>query len=611
MKLTRKLSVLFVVFVMILSSFSYSAVFADSEAADLTAESGTYTADKTKPYDGNWNIVSWLTDKPFSYLDKDMNKYVLQPEPGKDIAFIVGGVPVGSSITSFKLDVSKWLNESSDTVQLYATDDIYSVDYKWTKLKWVKKFDSTLNQDYNNICTVECNNIPKACGYRYIKVVLSTKRGDGDTWADCISGFSFSWDKNDVIGAKGSYTTDIAKPYDGNWHILSWKDDFKAAYANYDYNNNYYMGSQSAFEYITGGIPNGSGITQFSIDVTNKIYQEKYVDIYVSDSLDGKWTKCDYTVADNVTDNDQNAAMTTGNLRQRITFNFDKSNGYRYIKVSRVAAPQDDWAYLLGGFSFSWDKNDVIGAKGSYTTDIKKPYDGNWHILSWKDNFKAGCSNWDYNGNYHMDSESAFEYITGGIPNGSGITQFSIDVTNLIYQKKYVDIYVSDSLDGNWIKCDYTVADNVSDNDQNATMTGGNLRQRITFNFDKSNGYRYIKVSRVAAPEDTWAYELGGFSFSWDGIPDVTVDYAKDGNSLKATVKLVNQSDFLPFIVFAGYDSEGTLLKASYHSEGLLNGSKKIEYVIPSKDISKARLFVWNQENLSPAATLGDFNAAK
>ena len=254
---------------------------------------------------------------------------------------------------------------------------------------------------------------------------------------------------------------------------------------------------------------------------------------------------------------------------------------------------------------------DFTKVSGSYTTDITKPYEGNWHILSWKDNFKAGCSNWDYNGNYHMGSESAFEYITGGIPNGSGITKFSIDVTNRIYEEKYVDIYVSDSLDGKWTKCDYTVADNVTDNDQNATMTGGNLRKRITFNFDKSNGYRYIKVSRVAAPENAWAYELGGFSFSWDGIPDVTVDYAKDGNSLKATVKLVNQSDFLPFIVFAGYDSEGTLLKASYHSEGLLNGSKKIEYVIPSKDISKSRLFVWNQENLSPAATLGDFNAAK
>ena len=207
--------------------------------------------------------------------------------------------------------------------------------------------------------------------------------------------------------------------------------------------------------------------------------------------------------------------------------NIDESNPKDEVNVETISAQcsvdQND-IVSYGDFenvlnlTAAESETDFTKFSGSYTTDITKPYDGNWHILSWKDNFKAGCSNWDYNGNYHMDSESAFEYITGGIPNGSGITQFSIDVTNLIYQKKYVDIYVSDSLDGNWIKCDYTVADNVSDNDQNATMTGGNLRKRITFKFDKSNGYRYIKVSRVAAPEDTWAHELGGFSFAWEDI---------------------------------------------------------------------------------------------
>lgn len=266
-------------------------------------------------------------------------------------------------------------------------------------------------------------------------------------------------------------------------------------------------------------------------------------------------------------------------------------------------------------YSYEYDLSEIsttenfTDVSGSYTTDISKPFDGNWHIISWE-TAKPVDSTWSYGGNHTMESDDEFIYVTGGVPKGSAITNFSIDVTTSIEDKKIVDIYASDSLNGTWTTLSYTDS-NISLNDV-GNPEGNKVAKKIDLSFDKSLGYRYIKIKKNAnSSGEHWLWMLGGFSFEWEGIPDVTVDYAKDGNSLKATVKLVNQSDFLPFIVFAGYDSEGTLLKASYHSEGLLNGSKKIEYVIPSKDISKARLFVWNQENLSPAATLGDFNAAK
>ena len=447
MKLARKLSVLFVVFVMVLSTFSFSSVLADNETNVLTAESGTYTADKTKPYDGNWNIVRWLTDRPDTYLDSATGKYVMQPKFQQEFAFIVGGIAEGSSITNFKLDISKWIDENKNTLQIYATDYIDSLKSEWTKLTWTKSSESGADDTNNNISIASCDNIPKARGYRYIKIVVSSSRSKDYTWQDCISGFSFSWVKNDVGGESGTYKTNITEPFDGNWHIISWE-------------------------------------TVKPDDVT-----------------------------------------------------------------------------------------------------------------------------WSYGGNHAMQSDNEFIYVTGGVPEGSAITNFSIDVTTSIGVKKIVDIYASDSLNGTWTTLSYTDSD-ISDNEV-GNPDGNKVAKKIDLSFDKSLGYRYIKIKKNANTSGgSWQWMLGGFSFVWEGIPTVTVDYAKEDSTLKATVKLINQTDFSPFVAFAGYDSENNLIDVSYHQEGVLTGSRKIEYEIPAVGVAKARVYVWNYSDLSPLAVLDDFITA-
>lgn len=210
---------------------------------------------------------------------------------------------------------------------------------------------------------------------------------------------------------------------------------------------------------------------------------------------------------------------------------------------------------------------------GSYTTDISKPYDGNWHILSWGDGKKPDDNNWDYNGNHFMQSDPAYEYITGGIPAGSAITKFSIDVTTYISNKKYVDIYVSDSLDGNWIKCDYTTEANVTNNSQNKDMKSGNLRYKITFNFEKNHGYRYVKVSKnIVSSDSGWQWLLGGFSFEWDDI------FSLQENEIRVKIDDDNYTDYIADLS----DNLKKMSDGSYGSCLGLNVSADNAYVIYS-----------------------------
>ena len=610
MNLARKLSVLFVVFVMVLSTFSFSSVLADNETNVLTAESGTYTADKTKPYDGNWNIVRWLTDRPDTYLDSATGKYVMQPKFNQEFAFIVGGVAEGSSITNFKLDISKWIDENKNTLQIYATDYIDSLNSEWTKLTWTKSIESGADDTKNNIGIASCDNIPKARGYRYVKIVVSSTRSKDYTWQDCISGFSFSWVKNDVGGESGTYKTNITKPFDGNWHIISW-ETAKPEYVNWDYNGNYAMQSDNEFTYVTGGVPEGSAITNFTIDLTTYFNESNgKLQIYASDSLNGSWTELKYKSA-NISSNEQNATLPIGkNLRNKLTLSLDKNSGYRYIKIKKNANTiNGSWQWLLGGFSFKWEKNEFSQAAGTYTADIEKPFDGNWHIISWE-TAKPENIAWptDYNGKNAMHSDSEFEYVTGGVPEGSVIANFTIDLTWFFNaDNKELQIYASDSLNGPWKELSYSSTD-ITTNDK---VTKGNLTNKLTLSLDKNSGYRYIKVKKNAnSAGNAWKYLLGGFSFTWEGIPAVTVDYAKEDSTLKATVKLINQTDFSPFVAFAGYDSDNNLVDVSYHQESVLTGSRKIEYEIPAVGVAKARVYVWNYSDLKPFAVLDDFITA-
>ena len=603
MKLARKLSVLFVVFVMVLSTFSFSSVLADNETNVLTAESGTYTADKTKPYDGNWNIVRWLTDRPDTYLDSATGKYVMQPKFKQEFAFIVGGVAEGSSITNFKLDISKWIDENKNTLQIYATDYIDSLNSEWTKLTWTKSAESGADDTKNNISIASCDNIPKVRGYRYIKIVVSSTRTKDFTWQDCISGFSFSWVKNDVGGESGTYKTDIEKPFDGNWHIISW-ETAKPADSMWSYGGNHAMESDNEFIYVTGGAPEGSAITNFSIDVTTDINIKPIVDIYASDSLNGTWTNILYTNSD-ISFNDVGVA-NNNKVAKKIDLSFDKSLGYRYIKIKKNAnSSGGSWQWMIGGFSFKWEKNEFSQAAGTYTADIEKPFDGNWHIISWE-TAKPEYVVWDYNGKNAMQSDNEFVYVTGGAPEGSAITNFTIDLTWYFSDtNKKLQIYASDSLNGPWTELTYANTDLTPNN---RSVQGNNLTNKLTLSLDKNSGYRYIKIKKNAnSSGDSWKWLLGGFSFTWEGIPAVTVDYAKEDSTLKATVKLINQTDFSPFVAFAGYDSDNNLVGVSYHQESVLTGSRKIEYEIPAVGVAKARVYVWNYSDLKPFAVLDDF----
>ena len=173
-------------------------------------------------------------------------------------------------------------------------------------------------------------------------------------------------------------------------------------------------------------------------------------------------------------------------------------------------------------YSYEYDLSEISTTEnftevsGSYTTDISKPFDGNWHIISWE-TVKPDDVTWSYGGNHAMQSDNEFAYVTGGVPEGGAITKFSIDVATDISLKKFVDIYASDSLNGTWTNISYTDS-NISLNDV-GNPEGNKVAKKIDLSFDKRLGYRYIKIRKKISGKDTgWQWMVGGFSFEWDDI---------------------------------------------------------------------------------------------
>ena len=425
----------------------------------------------------------------------------------------------------------------------------------------------------------------------------------------------------DFTQESGTYTADITQNADGNWHIVKWLTDkavCKRDSADYKKDGTLYNFMQTKenetagvpFAYVTGGVPEGSFITEFTIDASS-VNNSAFLEVYGAKTLaetDSEWTKL------NASSSKSNGKE--GNLNKTITYTMSAAESYRYIKVVNTSTSKDVYYYRLGGFSFKWAKNplEITGASGTYTTDITLNADGNWRILKWltdKPVCKRDSNDYQsadgtlYNFMQTKETETAgvpFEYVTGGVPEGSFITEFTIDVGDKYSQ--YLKVYGAKSIDGEWTElaeAAHGMNDDVADK--------GSLKMRVAYRPTAAEGYRYIRVANTSTNKsESYLYRLGGFSFKWDAVASATVTYNYNDatKKLNATVNFVNQPEISPFIVLAGYKGDA-LNGVSYKEVDTFSGNKTLEYEIDASDITSARLYLWDAETYAPIETFESY----
>lgn len=387
-----------------------------------------------------------------------------------------------------------------------------------------------------------------------------------DTYSDEYSVSVMSAAEN-FTDISGTYTAPIGSTDDckiDNWHIVKW-DTAKAADLTWDYNGNHAMGpdGDKPFTFITGGAPASSGITKFTIDVTD--YYEKYLKVYGSKTVDGNWTEITNPVK---TSNGVLAENGKGNLKKRVTYTIPASEGYRYIKVENTRGTAGYFC-LLGGFSFEWD--DAFALREN---EVRvKIDDDNYadYIAESSDNIKK--LNGDSYGSYLGLNESTDKaYIIYSAPEGKCFKYFYVDIAygdNSNIMSAY-SIGTSAKKNGKYFPTNISDASVISipgSNDNMMRFTFSSVASPfVKISFTPGSNYEYFKLG-------TFGFELSDYVEVDDSElitfkADTRSGNFKDWNILKST------PDGLAFANWTNYISENV------GEHYFLGGNENTEYDI-------------------------------
>ena len=231
--------------------------------------------------------------------------------------------------------------------------------------------------------------------------------------------------------ASGTYSTDTTQPIDGNWHIVKWLTDkplLKRDSNDYKKDGvlHYFMQTQEdanggvPYTYVTGGVPEGSAITRFTIDASN-VGNSAFLEVYASSNLDAaddEWTKLKAS--------EKKSNGMQGNLSVSITYAMSASDGYRYIKVLNTSTKREAYYYRLGGFSFDW-----VDPFELRENEVRVKVDGSQsdYISEKSDSIKELSSD-NYGGYLGFDEADNEAYVMYAAPEGKCFKYFYVDVAN-------------------------------------------------------------------------------------------------------------------------------------------------------------------------------------